>query len=95
MCVILPNFIKIGHTVTKKYVDLTSLEMVGVRHLGFVNLNYLTIGANKKPILRQCTKFRKDQSNRCGAMAIFVIFKMAVAAILDFQKLKILTVDPL
>jgi len=28
-------------------------------------------------------------------MAIFVIFKMAVAAILNFQKLKILTVDPL
>jgi len=28
-------------------------------------------------------------------MAIFVIFNMAVAAILNFQKLKILTVDPL
>jgi len=28
-------------------------------------------------------------------MAIFVIFKMAAAAILNFQKFKILTVDPL
>ena len=28
-------------------------------------------------------------------IAIFVIFKMAAAAILNFQKFKILTVDPL
>jgi len=41
------------------------------------------------------TKFCKDRSNRCGDIAIFVIFKMAAAAILNFQKFKILTVDPL
>ena len=29
------------------------------------------------------TKFRKDRSNRCVDNAIFVIFKMAAAAILD------------
>jgi len=45
--------------------------------------------------LHQLTKFRKDQSNRCGDIAIFVIFKMAAAAILDFQKFEILTVNPL
>jgi len=45
--------------------------------------------------LHQLTKFRKDQSNRCADIAIFVIFKMAAAAILDFQKFEILTVDPL
>jgi len=28
-------------------------------------------------------------------IALFVIFKMAAAAILDFQKFEILTVDPL
>jgi len=44
--------------------------------------------------LHQRTKFRKDRSNRCGDIAIFVIFKMAAAAILDFQKFEILTVDP-
>jgi len=49
----------------------------------------------KNPILHQRTKFRKDRSNRCGDIAIFVIFKMAAAAILDFQKFKILTVDAL
>jgi len=45
--------------------------------------------------LQQPTKFRKDRSNRCGDIAIFAIFKMAAAAILNFQKFKILTVDPL
>jgi len=39
--------------------------------------------------LHQSTKFRKDRSNRYGDIAIFVIFKMAAAAILNFQKFKI------
>jgi len=43
--------------------------------------------------LHQVTEFRKDRSNRCGDIAIFVIFKMAAAAMLNFQKFKILTVD--
>jgi len=58
-------------------------------------LKVLTVGAVKKPILHQRTKFRKDRLNRCRDIAIFVIFKMAAAAILNFQKFKILTVDPL
>jgi len=37
-------------------------------------------------------KFRKDRLNRCRYIAIFVIFNMATAAILDFQKFQILTV---
>jgi len=45
----------------------------------------------KRPILHQRVKFRKDRSNRSGYIAIFVIFKMAAAAILNFQKLEILT----
>jgi len=49
----------------------------------------------KKPILHQRTKFLKDRSNRCRDIAIFVIFKMAAAAILNFQKLETLTLDPL
>jgi len=56
---------------------------------------FLTVGAVKGAILHQRTKFRKDRPNRCGDIAIFVIFKMAAAAILNFQKFKILTVDPL
>jgi len=41
------------------------------------------------------TKFRKDRSNRCGDIAIIVIFKMAAAAILDVQKVEIFTDHPL
>ena len=69
--------------------------MAAVRHLGFVKFEILTVVAVKRPILRHRTKFRKDRSNRYGDIAIFVIFKMAAAAILNFQKFKILTVDPL
>ena len=53
------------------------------------------VAAVKGHIMHQRTKFYKDRSNRCGDIAIFVIFQMAAAAILDFQKLEILTVDPL
>ena len=54
------------------------------------------VGAVNGHILHQRTKFYKDRSNRYGDIAIFVIFlKMAAAAILDFQKFEILTVDPL
>jgi len=60
-----------------------------------VKFEIFNVGAVKRPILHQRTKFRKDRSNRCGDIAFFVIFKMAVAAILNFQKFKILTVDPL
>jgi len=56
---------------------------------------FLTVGAVKRTILHQPTKFRKDRSNRCGDIAIIVIFQMAAAAILNSQKLKILTAFPL
>jgi len=58
--------------------------MAAVRHVGFVKFDFLTVGAVKRPILHQRTKFSKDRSNRCGDIAIFVIFKMAAAAILNF-----------
>jgi len=66
--------------------------MAAVCHHEFVKFKFLTVGAVKRRILHQHTKFRKDRSNRCGDIAIFVIFKMAAAAILDFQKFQILTV---
>ena len=58
--------------------------MAAVRHLGLMKFKFLTVGAVKRPILHQRTKFRNDRSNRCGDMAIFVIFQMAAAAILNF-----------
>ena len=69
--------------------------MAAVRHLGFVKSKFLTVGAVKRTILHQGTEFRKGRSNRYGDIVIFVIFIMAAAAILNFQKFKILTVDPL
>ena len=70
--------------------------MVAVRHLEFVKFEvFLTVGAVKRPVLNQRTKFRKDRSSRCGDITIFVIFLMAAAAILNFQKFKILMVFPL
>ena len=69
--------------------------MAAVRHLGFVKFEIFNGRGGYETILHQRTKFRKDRSNRCGDIAIFVIFKMAAAAILNFQKFKILTVDPL
>jgi len=69
--------------------------MAAVRHRGFVKFDFLTVGAVKRPSLHQHTKFRKDRSNRCEYIEIFVIFNMSAAAILNFQKLQILTADPL
>jgi len=66
-----------------------------VRHLGFVKFDFFNIGAVKRPIFHQHTKFCKDRSNGCGDIAIFVIFQMAAAAILSFQKFEILMVFPL
>jgi len=45
--------------------------------------------------LHQRTKFRKDWSNHYGDIAIFVIFKIAAAVMLDFQKFEISTASPL
>ena len=50
--------------------------MAAVRHLGFVKFEFFTAGAVKRPILHQRTKFRKDRSNRCKYIAIYVVFKM-------------------
>jgi len=59
-------------------VNSTVFRMAAVCHLGFVKfkVNFLTIGAVKGLILHQHTKYRKDRSNRCGDIAIFVIFEI-------------------
>jgi len=69
--------------------------MAEVRHLGFVKFELFNRRAVKRPILHQHTKFSKDRSNHYGDIAIFVIFRMAAAAILNFQKFEILMVFPL
>ena len=58
----------------------SAMHIAAVRHLGFVKFKFLMVGTVKRPFLHQRTKFRKDRSNRCGDIAISVIFKMAAAA---------------
>jgi len=70
-------------------------KMAAVRHLRFLNSIFFNVGVVERTIWRHRTKFHTDRSNRCGDIAIFVIFKMAVAAILNFQKFEILTAGPL
>ena len=48
--------------------------------------------AVKGHILHQLTKFHKDRSNRYRDIAIFVIFNMAAAAIVNFQKFEIIII---
>ena len=69
----------------QRYGDLTVLKMAAVRHLGFAKFESFN---GRRPILHQRTKFRKDRSNRCGYIAIFVIFNMAAGAILNFFKIR-------
>jgi len=61
--------------------------MAAVRHLGFVKFKFLTFGKVERLILRQRTKFRKDWSNRCGDIAIFVTFQGSGCRNLKFSKI--------
>jgi len=47
----------------QRYGDLTVFKMAAVRHLGFVKFNFLSGQAVRRPILHQCTEFRKYRSN--------------------------------
>ena len=46
------------------------------------------VGEVKRPILHQRTKFREDRSNRCGDIAIFVIFQDGGRRDLGFSKIQ-------
>ena len=75
-------------------MDLTVFKMRPSAILDFGNSNFLTASTVKRPILHNCAKFREDQPKCCCDIAIFVVFKMAAAAILLFEKFEILTVYP-
>jgi len=73
----------------QRYGDLTVYKMAAVRHLGFVKFGFfLAVGEVKRPILHQLTKFRKDRPNRCGDIAIFVIFQDGGRRHLGFSKIR-------
>jgi len=89
------NFIKIGQTVAEIW-RFNGCQNGGRPPSWNCEIRiFLMVGAVKRPILHQRTKFRKDRSNRCRDIAIFVIFQMAATAILNFQKFEILTAFPL
>jgi len=53
-----------------------------------VKFKFFNSRAVKRTILHQRTKFHNDRSNRCGDIAIVVIFQMAAAAVLNFKKIR-------
>ena len=56
--------------------------------LDFWNSNFFNGRAVKGPILHQLSKFRIDWSNRCGDIAIFVIFQDSGSRHLGFSKIR-------
>jgi len=87
----MPNLIKIGRMVAEIW-RFNGFKMAAVRHLAVLKFNFLMVGAVKRQILHHRTNFAKIGQT---VVEIFVIFKMAAAAILDFQKFENLTVGPM
>jgi len=80
----MPNFIKLGQTAVK-IRRFNGFQNGGRPPSWICEIRiFLTVGAVKRPILHQRTKFRKNRPNLCGYIAIFVIFNMSAAAILNF-----------
>ena len=68
--------------------DLTVLKWRPSAILDLWNSKFLTVGAVKRPILRQRAKHRKDRSNRYGDIAIFVIFQDGGRRHFEFSKIR-------
>ena len=68
-----------------KYGDFSIFQDGSHRHLGFSNFENFNVGTLNMAKLRQCAKFCRNRSNRVRDMVIFRFYKMAVAAMLDFQ----------
>jgi len=69
--------------------------MSAVRHLGFVNFDFLMVGAVKGHILHQRTKSYKDRTNSYGDIAICVIFQHGARHHFGFSKIRNFKIDPL
>ena len=72
----------------QRYGDFTDFRMAAVRHLGFVKFDFFNRRTVKGPIMHQLSKFRKDRSNCCGDIAIFVIFQDGSCRHLGFLKIR-------
>ena len=84
------GFVKFEFFLTVSVVFFVCYDIVTSWMLWSVtsSIIYSSLISGQRPILRQRTKFRKDRSNRYRDIAIFVIFKMAAAAILNFKKIR-------
>ena len=67
-----------------RYGDISIFKMAAAAILDFQNWKFLTFGTVKRVELRNHAKFYRNRSNRGRDIAIFRIFKMADAAMLDF-----------
>ena len=72
----------------QRYGDFTVFKMSAVRHLGFVNFDFLMDGALNGHILHQPTILYEDQSNRYRDIAIFVIFQDGGRRHFGFSKIR-------
>jgi len=79
ICVIMPNFGKIGWTVPEilPNADFWLFKMAAATILDFGNFTFLTVGTLKRVELRLRAKLCRNRSNRGWDMAIFQFFKMA------------------
>ena len=67
-----------------RYGNFSIFKMAAAAILDFQNLKFLTFGTVKRVELRNHAKLCRNRSNRDRDIAIFRIFKMADAAMLDF-----------
>jgi len=78
-----------------KYGDFSIFQYGDCRHLRFFKFHIFNRRTAQEGRMRRRAKFGQNRSNRGGDMAIFRLFNMAAAAILDFQNFKLLTVGQL
>jgi len=84
------NSIKIGQTVAEIW-QFNGFQNGGRPPSCICEIHtFLTVGELKRPILHQRTKFRKDRSNHCGDIAIFVIFQDGGRRQLGFSKQRLI-----
>jgi len=76
------NFVKIGRSVAE-ILHFFRIFKMAAAILDFRNREFLFANGICRAQMHHCTKFCQNRSLYCGDIAIFRIFKMAAAAILD------------
>jgi len=80
----MPNFVKIGQLVVKILRFFVFLKMAAAAIFDFRNRVFLFADVIWRAQTHHCTKFYQNRLFSCGDIAIFRIFKVAAAAMLDF-----------